>query len=164
MIVCLQLDAIGKRVAFNVTVDTYTALKATGVYDAMKAQTTASISLQFKNALMTSGYLQSGNSIAQLYSFVIRTDKGVVTGIESDNAAYANAGCVDSSAITVNGDKNCFRTLDPNAGSINDPHILLSWIGTDSTGAYMLSQTRRISRFSQFSLDNVYSSILSVFQ
>lgn len=127
--------------------------------------------MQFKNSTIASGYLYGGNQIAQLYSFVVRTSNGVVTAIESDNAAYASAGCINANALVVDGDTNCFQTLDSSAGTgispltlANDPHILLSWIGTDSKGAYMLSQTRRISRFSQFSLDNVYSSVLDIFK
>lgn len=87
--------------AFNVTVDTYTALKASGVYDAVGGTTASDIALQFKNSSLTSAYIinQAGEfMVADLFSFVIRTDKGVVTGIESDNTAYADAGCVDSTA------------------------------------------------------------------
>ena len=122
MIVCLQLTAVGKRVAFNVTVDTYTALKANGVYAQMKTQSNASLTLQFKNVSMTSGYLLN-DKVAQLYSFVIRTDNGVVTGIESDNAAYANAGCVDSTAMTFEADTNCFGSINSaDSGKVSINH------------------------------------------
>jgi hypothetical protein len=72
-------------VAFNVTVDTYTALQANGVYDQVKNITgasimniTSNIAFQFNNTWITSGYLYNGQ-VSDLYSFVIRTVNGIVT-------------------------------------------------------------------------------------
>jgi hypothetical protein len=50
-----------------------------------------------------------------------------------------------------------------NRYSANDPKIFLSWIGTDKNGNYMLSQTKRISRFTEYSVGNVYQDALKIF-
>jgi len=46
----------------------------------------------------------------------------------------------------------------------NDPKIFISWMGTDTAGAYMLSQTKRISRFTEYSVGNVYQDALAIFK
>jgi hypothetical protein len=40
--------------------------------------------------------------------------------------------------------------------SNTDPIFFISWIGTDANGNYMLSQSKRLSRFSMYSLQNIF--------
>jgi hypothetical protein len=47
--------------------------------------------------------------------------------------------------------------VDKNAyPSDSDPKFFISWVGTDVAGNYMLSQTKRLSRFSMYSVQNIY--------
>lgn len=38
----------------------------------------------------------------------------------------------------------------------SDPKFFISWIGTDKSGNYMLSHTKRLSRFSMYSVQNIF--------
>lgn len=46
----------------------------------------------------------------------------------------------------------------------NDPKIFLSWIGTDRSGDYMLSQALRISRFTEYAVGNAYADAVKIFK
>lgn len=75
-----------KRIAYKITVDTYTALKSSGVYSVVKTDTaqTSAITLQFKNATYPSKYLAAADSlqyVANMFSYIIRTSNGVVEAI-----------------------------------------------------------------------------------
>jgi len=65
-------------------VDDYTGVNPTGVFDALRPGNTgtinSSITLQFQNSTVSSGYLYNNGSqlVSNIYSFVIRTDKGNV--------------------------------------------------------------------------------------
>lgn len=157
-------------------VDDYTGIKPTGVYDALRPGNTgsinSSITLQFQNSTTSSGYLyhEGNQEVSGIYSFVIRTDKGVVLSIDSDNHNNCQSGC-SGTCRTVSSDSNCFRPVNTTLTSgrlklsvENDPKIFVSWMGTDSTGAYMLSQTKRISRFTEYSVGNVYQDALKIFK
>ncbi len=85
--------------AFPVKVDDYTGIKPTGVYDALRPGNTgtinSSITIQFQNTTVKSGYLYNEGSqqVSDIYSFVIRTDKGKVLSIDSDNENTCQNGC-----------------------------------------------------------------------
>jgi hypothetical protein len=171
---CLHLSN-GRRLAFPVKVDKYSGLKPSGVYQALRPNSSlvnSSIMVQFKNETTKSGYLYGENStqqVSDIYSFVIRTEKGRVLSIESDNPASCKAGC--NNCRTVDNDQNCYRDTDDTNNSSkkwviadNDPKIFLSWIGTDRSGDYMLSQTLRISRFTEYAVGNAYADAVKIFK
>lgn len=44
----------------------------------------------------------------------------------------------------------------------SDPVFYISWIGTDSSGNNMLSYTKRLSRFYQYSIGSIYQKAKSL--
>jgi hypothetical protein len=43
-----------------------------------------------------------------------------------------------------------------------DPRTFISWIGTDINNNYCISHTKRLSRFSQFSVGSIYSQAKNI--
>jgi hypothetical protein len=92
-----------------------------------------------------------------VFSFVVNIKDGVVTNITDDNADCGNC----ETSQTCNSDTNykCYSSNANYKGA--DPKFFISWIGTDSAGNYMLSHTKRLSRFSQYSIGSIYSKAVS---
>ena len=55
--------------------------------------------------------------------------------------------------------EKCFSSGANYGGA--DPKFFISWIGTDNSGNYMLSHTKRLSRFSQYSIGSIYSKAVN---
>ncbi|MEI2688119.1 MAG: hypothetical protein V9G14_19190, partial [Cypionkella sp.] len=45
-----------------------------------------------------------------------------------------------------------------------NPRFFISWIGTDTADNYMLSHTKRLSRFSQYSIGGFYQGLVNQFK
>jgi hypothetical protein len=85
---------------------------------------------------------------------VIQINSGVFSDIALDNAK-----CDSCSSSEVCYQNSCFTkgTL----GSL-DPRSFISWIGTDVNKNYCISHTRRLSRFTQFSVGSIYNQAKSI--
>ncbi len=94
-ILCLHFLPSNQRMAFNVTVDKYSALHANNTYQLM-APSPTTILLQLENTQLDSlpegyPYITAAQKISNIYSFVVRIEKGVFVNITDDNQClYCN--------------------------------------------------------------------------
>jgi hypothetical protein len=90
-------------------------------------------------------------------SFVIQINGGTFEFITQDNA---DCGVCSSGQVCDNNE--CF-SVGANGVAI-DPRFFVSWIGTDSKGDNCISYARRLSRFTQYSIGNIYSTAQNMFK
>lgn len=102
-----------------------------------------------------------GGAFRSLFSFVVNIEKGVVTAITDDTADCGNCDTTSGQACDSETSYKCY-TKGTYTGS--DPRFFISWIGTDASGNYMLSHTKRLSRFTQYSIGSVYNKVITTFQ
>lgn len=92
-----------------------------------------------------------------VFSFVVNLKDGLHDGIALDNAKCDVCSIGDSTEYCDEKEDQCFTFASSYGGDeVNDPKFFISWIGTDSAGNHMLSHTRRLSRFTQYSVGSVY--------
>ncbi len=90
----------------------------------------------------------SQSQSSNVFSFVVNIQDGGYQKLTNDNPScdvQSSATCVEWTMV----DKNVYPTD-------SDPKFFISWVGTDVSGNYMLSQTKRLSRFSMYSVQNIY--------
>jgi hypothetical protein len=101
----------------------------------------------------------------EVLSFVVGVENGIFTKITLDN---------QDCSVCLHGDgtqkcdsatnEECFDKGNRyGGGEEQDPKFFISWIGTDADGSHMLSHTKRLSRFTQYSIGSIYQSAKGLF-
>ncbi|CAD8079546.1 unnamed protein product [Paramecium sonneborni] len=166
------IKQIGKRLAFDVKVDRYTALYAKNSYSTLKVDglTNHSIAIQVnKHALISPqlNYVINSTNVYPIYSLVINMQDGNVTDLIWDNGCWdSSMECSDYNVTNSKGEifsdsnnyyKECTKEVDC------DAKFYISFIGTDASGNYMESAGKRISRFRQYAISDMFSSAKNIF-
>lgn len=90
-------------------------------------------------------------------SFVVNIENGTFTHFTLDNEDCTVCQHGDGTqACNANTNNECFSKATSFKGE--DPKFFISWIGTDSNEDHLLSHTKRLSRFSQYSVGSIYQS------
>lgn len=85
-----------------------------------------------------------------------------MTGITDDTADCGNCDTTTTQSCSEATGYKCYSKGLTYEG--NDPRFFISWIGTDYYGNYMLSHTKRLSRFTQYSIGSIYNTIVNKFK
>lgn len=94
-----------------------------------------------------------------MFSFVVNIESGAVTSIAKDNAGCDNCDTSSTQTCTDTDNSECF---DKGKYGASDPKFYISWVGTDVSGNHMLSHTKRLSRFTQYSIGSIYNKAKSL--
>lgn len=159
--------------AFNATTDKFSAFKVNNLSTTLAKETTpVSAIVQVANSNITLELVNiwiiqllfnpsiEGGIYRSLLSFVVNIDGGAVTALTDDTAGCDS--CDTSNKCNTNTASKCYNVGSSYAGS--DPRLFISWIGTDASGNHMLSHTKRLSRFTQYSIGSIYSSVVNSFK
>ncbi|CAD8163374.1 unnamed protein product [Paramecium pentaurelia] len=176
MTICIHFinkpEQTGQRLAFDVKVDRYTALYAKNSYTTLKTKglTNHTIAIQAnKHALVSPilDYVINSTNVYPIYSLVVNMEDGNVTDLIWDNGCWdSSMECSDYVITNSNGESfsdsnnyytECTKDMDC------DAKIYISFIGTDASGNYMESAGKRISRFRQYAVSDMFSSAKNVF-
>ena len=126
----------------------------TGLATKLTAATEATVTIQFQNGdstlAQTLTLISSTNSIQRHFvSVVINLGGGVLASIKGDNFCEADCVCYLG---------ECYESNTGGYGT-KDPVVYVSWAGDDAKGKSLLSSSRRLSRFSMYSVSGVYGSV-----
>jgi len=93
-----------------------------------------------------------------VFSFVVNMNGGAVNSITDDNADCGNCDTTNSQVCNDSTQLKCYTKGTAYGGA--DPRFFIAWIGTDVSGNHMLSHTKRLSRFTQYSIGSIYSKVV----
>ena len=110
------------------------------------------------------------NLIVPIFNIVIKINKGYITEIFWDHQCY---GCKDDYCFTnkinytnsndsnlIETYKNCKGNFEENTDdNTNDPKFYITWFGTDKHKRQMKSSNLAISKFKQYSVEDLYKSV-----
>lgn len=104
-------------------------------------------------------------------SITIHLDEGKIKKIESDGLGSACGGGENPTRVggTYSFIENKDVSLCPytcttgdNDTGKCDPKIFITWIGTDKEGSSLISSGQKLTKFENYNLEDMYSSILKV--
>ena len=115
----------------------------------------ATVTVQFQNGNSTQAQsliLKDDTNTIQRHfaSVVINLGGGVLTSIVGDNFCESDCVCYLG---------ECYESITSTGYGTIDPVIYVSWAGDDASGKSLLSSSRRLSRFSMYSVSGVYGAV-----
>ena len=110
-----------------------------------------------------------------MFNLVIKVKKGKIYDIVWDNACYD---CIDNCKKDIKSYdidnknetmtyQNCYE-YDMNNCKENsnqcDPKFYITWFGTDKSGTQLKTSNLAMSKFKQYSISSLYSSVKDIFK
>lgn len=101
---------------------------------------------------------------ASFFTLVATLSNGIVTALDWDNGCFVGVGTCTK---CINDERDCALSNSTcSASSINstscDIKFYMAWKGTDSTGQYLTSSGKTISKFRSYSAASFYQTLLDV--
>ena len=110
-----------------------------------------------------------------MFNLVIKVKEGQINGIAWDNACYD---CVDNCVknLKTYGLENKNHTMtyqncyvpeinECTSSSVQcDPKFYITWFGTDKNGDQLKTTNLAMSKFKQYSISSLYSSVKDIFK
>ena len=118
------------------------------------------------------GANKKASRIFTLFNLVIKVKEGQIYDIVWDNSCYD---CIDNCEKNIKSyDETKSKTMtyqncyEPNIGECTDnqcdPKFYITWFGTDKNGAQLKSSNLAMSKFKQYSISSLYSSVKDIFK
>ena len=101
-------------------------------------------------------YNRAGSRYRDILSFVIIANEGNFNELRADNEKCDN---LIGDSICYNGEA---YTKTDGGYYGNEPRFFVSWMGSDVNKNHFISHTRRLSRFSAFSVGSIYNDAKNV--
>ena len=183
IILCIHIPELEQKIPFKIKVDEYSLLTINQGYSlAFNYQEKKPIHFIAQIGNITSTYpsvkkifyfilfqlyFKKDEIVVPIFNIVIKINKGYITEIFWDHQCYgcSNNECFSSTINYTNSNqtiqyKNCKGTYVGNSeDTSNDPKFYITWFGTDKHKRQMKSSNLAISKFKQYSVEDLYKSV-----